>query len=95
MSLPDEIDGSYGEEIHLALKKLKRAIVEVLNNRKEIDALVPTLQEWEKIRQKINDQENIGMLVGVGQWKINLFLLTGDIESDVGQINFSKLKPEE
>lgn len=95
MFLPDEVDGSYGEEIHLALEKLKHAIVEVLNNRKEIDALVPALQEWEKIRQKINDQENIGMVIGVGQWKINFFPLTGDIEMDVGQINFPRMESEE
>ena len=95
MSIPNKGIEFHSEEVNSALKKLKLAIAEVLNSRKEIDALVPALQEWEKIRQKINDQENIGVVIGVGQWKINLFLLTGDIESDVGQINFSKLKLEE
>lgn len=95
MSLPEEIAGSYGEEIDSALKKLRRVIIEILNNRKEIDALIPTLQEWEKVRQRINDQENVGVVIGVGQWKINLFLLTGDIEKDVGQINFPRMESEE
>jgi len=83
------------DEIRSVLKKLSLALMEILNGREEIDTLVPILQEWEGVCQKINDKENTGLVINTGKWRIYIFPLTGDFERDVGQINFSKLMPEE
>lgn len=81
------------EEITEALIGLHKSIIDILNDRAELEALTEPLERWRSIRQKINDRMNIGLVLGVG-WKITHFPLTGDITRDAGQINFSKLEEQ-
>lgn len=82
------------EELKTALVELHRSLIDVLNSRAEPEALAGVLKKWEEVRQKINNEANTGVLLGV-KWDMFLFPLTGDIRTDIGQINFKKLEGRE
>jgi len=88
----DELE-PYTEEVMTALKDLRNAIVDALNNGSELEALGASIRKWEEVRQKINNGTNMGVLLSV-KWSIVFFPITGDIHRDVGQINFKKLEEQ-
>ena len=92
MALGDELL-PHVEEMTIALQDLYGTLIEVLNGRAEIGTLSASMEKWEKIRQKVNNEANMGLTLGFAL-SIVAFPLTGDIHRDAGQINFKKLEEQ-
>ena len=75
----------YNEMLFTALSGLRLAFVEVVNNHKDPQVLLDAIRELDSVRTIINSAENLGVAIGIGQFQIGLFTLTGDPEKDLGQ----------
>lgn len=79
------------EDLKKVLVDLNISLVYFINSRGEIGPFIDAVKRWEDVRQRINNVTNMGIVVGA-IWDLAIFPLSGDIERDAGQINFTKLE---
>jgi hypothetical protein len=68
-----------------ALDMLRKAFVEVVNEKADPSIFRKAVEELDNARRFINGTENIGFVVAFGSYIILPFRLTGDPKKDLGQ----------
>lgn len=73
-----------------ALHGIRSALIDLVNNPGEKDTgeLFTAITEWEKVRQEMNDRENVCVIVSFVP-EITTVPLVGDPKRDLGQVNRS------
>lgn len=73
-----------------SLHGIRSALIDLVNSPGEKDAseLLVAIAEWEKVRQKMNDEENVCVIISFIP-EITTVPLVGDLEKDLGQMNKS------
>ena len=78
-------------ELNKELQTIKRIFAYTLNGLAPIEAFGNAVQRFQEKRQALNNL-NKGILVGIGNFNIEIFPLTGDLKKDGGQKNLSEDK---
>ena len=71
------------------LEELRQALVKVVNRRGDITEFSKAIEHLEEFRQFINSAEHIGFIVGIDNWRVAVFPLTGDPQKDIEQIDLN------
>jgi len=82
------------EVLDSLLEELKQSLVKVVNLDADITELQKVIERIREFRQLLNNLENIGIIIGPAGWRISGFPLTGDRETDMGQIVLNLPKNE-
>lgn len=68
-----------------AIADINNSFLEVVNNNGDTAKLAKAIKRFNKVRQAINDAENIGIMLNIEKFKVIAFNLTGDPKRDLGQ----------
>ncbi len=77
------------KELMQEIKTMKRMFLYVVNGLAPEEALLKSIQRYKEKRQVLNNLINHGIVIGIGQFQMELFTLTGDPKKDGGQKNLS------
>ena len=72
--------------------ELQVAIAKLINDGANPTELLQIREKFLALRQKINNETNLGLKLMVRNWIIGTYSLTGDFENDGGQVNLSSAK---
>ena len=64
------------------LDKLKTVILKIFNEKGDMAELSMAIEKLNEVRQHINNIENIGLVVGINEWLLVTFPLSGDPSKD-------------
>ena len=86
MKNPSEKLAAYNDVLYPLMEELKRVFLRVVNQNADVKEFTKAVESLNEFRQLVNNMENIGFVVGPGNWRFAVFPLTGDPQKDLDQI---------
>lgn len=74
------------------LDELKSVLIKVFNQNEDVSELTKVINKLDAVRHYVNNIEDIGFTVGINEWLIVTFPLSGNPSKDAGQINLTPPK---